>query len=220
MDHKLLAQQLRKPNGELAAIVAESMNENNRIMTLHSIEILGIQNGDSILEIGPGNGKFAEVVVQKADQVSYYGVDYSPDMVKIASNLNVHLLETGQVRFMEGSAEALPLEDQTADKIFTVNTVYFMEDPEFCFREMFRVLKPGGICCITFASKSSMESLPFVRFGFRLYETEEIAALITNADFQVEKIISQKEAPRQVEEVTVQREINFVIAKKPKGLLI
>lgn len=216
MDYKILAQQLRKPNGEYAAKVAESMNENNKFMTLHSIELLDIQDGDEILEVGPGNGKYAEVVVQKASDVTYLGVDYSADMVKIASEINANLLESGKVKFMEGLAESLPLEDQTADKIFTVNTVYFMDEPEICFREMYRVLKPGGICCITFASKASMQNLPFVQHGFHMYEAEELSEIIKKAGLLIDKIISHKEAPRHVEEVSVEREINFVIAQKPE----
>ena len=214
MDYQLLAQQLRKPSGEFAEKVAESMNENNKFMTLHSIELLDIRNGEKILEIGPGNGKYAEIVVRKANDVTYVGIDYSPDMIKIATDMNAHLLESAELSFQEGLAESLPMEDQSVDKIFTVNTVYFMEDPAVCFGEMKRVLKPGGVGCITFAAKSSMQNLPFVHYGFTMYEAEEVAEIIKKSGLFVEDIIIQKEELRQVEEISVQREIIFILAKK------
>lgn len=215
MDHQLLAQQLRKPSGEYADKVAESMNENNKFMTLNSVDLLDIQDGEKILEIGPGNGKYAEFVIKKANAVTYLGIDYSTDMVKIASELNADFIESGQVQFKEGLAELLPAEDQSIDKIFSVNTVYFMDEPGICFREMKRVLKPGGICCITFAAKSSMQNLPFVQYGFTMYEAEELAAIIKESGLQIEKIVSHKEEIRQVEDISVQREIIFILAKNP-----
>lgn len=214
MDYQLLAQQLRKPSGEYAEKVAESMNESNKFMTLNSIELLDIQDGEKVLEIGPGNGKYAEIVIAKANGVSYLGIDYSADMIKIANDINAQLLESGKARFIEGTAEALPVENNSIDKIFSVNTIYFMEDPGICFSEVKRVLKPGGTCCITFAAKSSMLNLPFVQYGFTMYEAEEIAFIIKESGLQIEDIISHKEEIRQVEGMSVQREINFILAKR------
>jgi hypothetical protein len=59
-----------------------------------------------------------------------------------------------------------------------------------------------------------MLNLPFVQYGFTMYEAEEIAAIIKESGLQVENIISHKEDIRQVEGMSVQREINFILAKK------
>lgn len=214
MDHQFLAQQLRKPSGEHAEKVAESMNENNKFMTTNSIELLGIRDGEKILEIGPGNGKYAELVVKKGNNVSYFGIDYSVDMVRIANELNSNSIDSDRIQFIEGSAESLPLDDHSVDKIFTVNTVYFMEDPTICFLEMKRVLKPDGLCCITFAGRASMINLPFVQYGFTMYEAEELAEIMRKSGLMVEKIMLHREDSRQVEDISVQREINFIIARK------
>jgi SAM-dependent methyltransferase len=54
----------------------------------------------------------------------------------------------------------LPFEDETFDKIFTVNTVYFWENPVEFLNEIYRVLKDDGTFVLTFGQRDFMEKLP------------------------------------------------------------
>ena len=50
----------------------------------------------------------------------------------------------GLVEFIEGSAEAIPLDDECVDTVVTTWTLCSIPDAPCSLREMRRVLKPGG----------------------------------------------------------------------------
>src|SRR5690606_19647135 len=83
------------------------------------------------------------------------------------------------------SSDLLPFRDAAFDKVFTVNTLYFWEEPELQLSEIRRVLRPTGIFCLAIASKAFMETLPFSRYGFRLYSPEEASQLLANNGFTI-----------------------------------
>jgi len=144
MDFQLLAAQLRQPHGEMGKKVGESMNASNELINNQAIAALNIKPNDTILEIGMGNGFFCKNVLQAADGVTYTGCDFSELMIVEASKLNEHFVSAQQAIFILGNAEQLPFEASYFHSVFTVNTIYFWEDPNKVLTEIHRVLKPGG----------------------------------------------------------------------------
>lgn len=79
--------------------------------------------------------------------------DYAPGRV-IAVDMTAAMLERGrdnvaltgltQIEYREGYAEALPVEDATADLVISNGVINLSPDKAAVFREAFRVLKPGG----------------------------------------------------------------------------
>ncbi|RYD81064.1 MAG: methyltransferase domain-containing protein, partial [Sphingobacteriales bacterium] len=69
------------------------------------------------------------------------------------------------------SASKLPFKDQYFNKAFTVNTVYFWENPMAEMQEIYRLIKPGGAFILAFRPKHTMQNYPFTVYGFRMYET-------------------------------------------------
>lgn len=72
------------------------------------------------------------------------GVDYSPVSVKTSLKTNRQDVESGKMKVLEGSVEALPFADDGFDKIITVESFYFWPDPQENLKEVRRVLKEGG----------------------------------------------------------------------------
>lgn len=178
---ELLAQNLRCPKGEAGRQVAYTMNISNKEMIQQTIERLQLSDYDQILELGPGNGKHVQDLMRFADQMSYEGLDISDDMVTECRNL----VDMDSVHFQIYDGKSIPFEEESFDKIFTVNTIYFWDEPEQLAGEIARVLRPGGIALLTFADKQFMQHLPFVNYGFRLYDREEAERLLKKAGLSI-----------------------------------
>ncbi|NJL36736.1 MAG: class I SAM-dependent methyltransferase [Leptolyngbyaceae cyanobacterium RM2_2_4] len=49
--------------------------------------------------------------------------------------------------------QSLPLPDQSFDAVLNTVSVQYLQHPEQVFAEIYRVLKPGGICIISFSNR-------------------------------------------------------------------
>ncbi|BAV04226.1 Methyltransferase domain-containing protein [Filimonas lacunae] len=216
MEPHYLAAQLRKPEGEAGHRVAENMNTSNSLIILHTIEKLHLQPNDAVLEIGMGNGFFCKDVLAAADNVTYTGCDFSPLMIQEANTFNQERISAGKASFYEASAHAMPFADNTFSKIFTVNTIYFWEQPVQELTEIHRVLQPGGRAIISLRTRTSMLQLPFTAYDFHLYEKEELLPLFAAAGFADVRIEEELEPPFEVHghDTHVQLHALYVIAGK------
>jgi ubiquinone/menaquinone biosynthesis C-methylase UbiE len=97
---------------------------------------------DKALEIGAGTGFFSLNLRQARVLGEVHVTDISPGMVEAAKH-NARMLGfdiEGQV----ADAEFLPYEDATFDLVVGHAVIHHLPDVELAFREMVRVLKPGG----------------------------------------------------------------------------
>jgi ubiquinone/menaquinone biosynthesis C-methylase UbiE len=93
-----------------------------------------------VLEIGVGSGRNLPFYSLSAQRV--IGLDPSPKLLSMARQVARSPLVP--VEFVEGSAEAIPLEDTSVDTVVTTWTLCSIPDAQRSLREMRRVLKPGG----------------------------------------------------------------------------
>lgn len=213
-DLKELAIQLGNPSGRKGIEIAEMMDRNNIAMTLHSIDNLGIQNQDKILEIGHGNCGHLKLILNKSSEIQYTGYDISELMNEEAKKLNSDLIQNYSVEFKLYDGENFPELDNFFDKIFTVNTLYFWQNPIEFLNEIYRITKPNGIFCLTFAEKDFMKTLPFTQFGFKLYSLEDVQELIQNSEFKIEKTETQTEEIQAKSGEMVKRKFVTLVLKK------
>ncbi|SHM59738.1 Methyltransferase domain-containing protein [Chryseobacterium carnipullorum] len=188
---KILAQNLANPQGEKGIEIGEMMNATNISMTLESIKTLLIEDDEYILEIGHGNVGHLKNILSRAQNLKYTGVDISQTMHDEAKRLNEDFKSQADFVLYEG--KELPFEDQTFDKIFTVNTVYFWENPVEFLNEIHRVLKKDGIFVLTFGQRQFMETLPFTEYNFTLYSNSEMEELVSESHFKRMKISEKEE---------------------------
>lgn len=92
-----------------------------------------------VLDIGCGVGDALAVLREKKGISSVAGIDLAESMLDHARQKN----PGGD--FRQGSAQGLPWSDETFDFVFSVESLYYHEDPRATLAEAFRVLKPGGI---------------------------------------------------------------------------
>jgi ubiquinone/menaquinone biosynthesis C-methylase UbiE len=180
-----LASQSRRPKGVIGKLMGKLMNKFNAQMNETTIQLLGIDEDEYVLEIGFGNGKYIAEIIEKVQGTHVFGLDFSDAMVKTATKLNKNSIEQGRVQIAQGEVEKIPFSDGMFDKIFTVNTIYFWSDPILGLQEIKRVLKPGGRLVITFRSKDIMSQRTSDEYDFSLYtpEVEEVETLLKETGY-------------------------------------
>lgn len=191
-----IARQLRKPEGEMGKKIGIMMNEGNLFMNKSAIEALSLTPGDHILEIGPGNGLFVKDILSVDDSIRYTGVDFSELMIEEAKEINSEWLEKKRAEFVLANVEKLPCKDHSFTKIFTINTLYFWNEPKIVLKEIKRVLKPGGKFLLVFRPEESLSQLPFTKFGFKMYKSSEASELLSQNDFKIIDTLEINDAPR------------------------
>ncbi len=100
--------------------------------------------GEVVVDVGCGAG-FDTLIA--ARQVGASGrvlsVDMTPEM-RAKAAASVAAMGLSNVEVLEGFAESLPVGDGMADVLISNGVVNLCPDKQAVFREMFRVLKPGG----------------------------------------------------------------------------
>ncbi len=108
-----------------------------------------IKEGHTVLDLGSGAGN--DVFVARSivgDNGKVIGVDMTEEMIEKA-NLNKDKLGYQNVEFRFGEIENLPVADNEIDVIVSNCVLNLVPDKAKAFREMYRVLKPGGHFCIS-----------------------------------------------------------------------
>jgi len=112
-------------------------------------EYAGIKEGDTVIDLGSGAGNDCFIASQLVGaNGEVIGVDMTPQMIERAK-ANAEKLEYTNVKFRLGEIENLPVTANKADVIISNCVINLVPDKYAAFREMMRVLKPGGHFCIS-----------------------------------------------------------------------
>jgi SAM-dependent methyltransferase len=178
---KILAQQLSNPEGENGKEVAKMMNETNISMIKESIKALHLVDNDKVLELGHGNAGHLSYLLDFAENIQYTGLEISKTMKPEAESINSKYLPQAEFHLYNGNK--IPFDSESFNKVMTVNTIYFWENPVEFFNEIYRVLEKNGSFVLTFAKKDFMKTLPFTS-DFKLYNYEDVEELVAQTNFK------------------------------------
>jgi ubiquinone/menaquinone biosynthesis C-methylase UbiE len=205
-DPRFIARQLRKPSGEFAAKIAQRMNYVNEVLYDFLIDLLELKDNEKVLEIGFGNGKFFKKLFERRNNIQVYGIDYSKEMVEEADENNSSEILSGALNIKLAGSDNIPFEQNFFDKVFCNNVIYFWEEPDKHLKEIHRVLKPGGKFFSGLKTKESTLKLPFSRYGFVIYESEEWKLILEQNGFsqisinrKLDPVIEEDGEPVQLE---------------------
>ncbi len=137
----------RKPEGELGENLINMMNENHESMAKWAVNYLDISNSDVILDVGCGGGVNVERFLKMTEN-KVYGLDYSKTSVLKSSHKNRKAVDDKRCEIIEGSVSKMPFDDNTFDIVTAFESVYFWPDFVNDLKEVFRVLKDGGVIFI------------------------------------------------------------------------
>jgi ubiquinone/menaquinone biosynthesis C-methylase UbiE len=159
----------------------ETLAQNDR-----AIEALGVVDGDNVLDIGCGPGRSLSELATRTPKGRVVGSDPSQLMTEIASRRNQALVGKGRVQIVIAGAEALPFADNTFDKALCVHVLYFWSDLRASFREIARVLRPGGKFALLFRSTrdhAAVNAFPAEVYSFR--DVADVRDALLAEGFQV-----------------------------------
>jgi ubiquinone/menaquinone biosynthesis C-methylase UbiE len=108
------------------------------------IGLLELKPGETVLDLGSGAGIDAFLAAREVGpEGRVIGVDMTPQMLDRARR-NAASVGHDNVEFRAGRLEALPVEDASIDAITSNCVINLVPDKAAVFREVARVLKPGG----------------------------------------------------------------------------
>jgi ubiquinone/menaquinone biosynthesis C-methylase UbiE len=154
--------------------------------------------GKDVLEVGSGRGGGASYITRYYHPRSYRAIDISEDVIRFCNNYyNVDGLS-----FKRGHAEELPIEDGSCDVVVNVESARCYRDVLAFFREVARVLRPGGH--FMFADMIPPDHLKEMRVklkscGFRIRHQTEITGNVVKAlekDSRRREEIIRKRVPK------------------------
>ncbi|MCX5771896.1 MAG: methyltransferase domain-containing protein [Candidatus Hydrogenedentes bacterium] len=113
------------------------------------VALAELRPGEIVLDLGSGGGLDAFVAAHLVGPTGrVIGVDASTEMVKRADE-NAKKAGVENVEFKQGLIERLPLDDSSIDVAVSNCVMNHCADKVLAFKEVCRVLKPGGRMCVS-----------------------------------------------------------------------
>ena len=176
--------QFAKPTGFFGKILAKGMARGHKEFYKNAVKAINPKKDDKYLEIGFGSGIFIKKYMSHVSKIA--GIDYSEDMVKLASDINRKLVESGKAEFKQGYASSLPWADNEFTVVAAIEVFFFLNETEKTLKEIFRILKPGGrlIIEMAFNKDDGVDHKRHIKkMNLKLYSGKEMKKLLNEAGF-------------------------------------
>ncbi len=113
------------------------------------VAVAELHEGETVLDLGSGGGIDVLLSAKRVGASGYaYGLDMTDEMLQLARK-NAADAGATNVEFIKGTIESIPLPDDSVDVVISNCVVNLAADKGAVFREVARVLRPGGRIGIT-----------------------------------------------------------------------
>ncbi|MBT8506908.1 methyltransferase [Methanomicrobiaceae archaeon CYW5] len=116
------------------------------VIARNIVDRFGIVSGVCV-DIGSGPASLAIAIAGLTD-LAVIALDYSDEMHEAARRNIADAGLADRIELLCGDVHAIPLPDDSADLIISRGSMFFWDDIHTAFREIYRILKPGGKTCI------------------------------------------------------------------------
>lgn len=177
-----------RPEGILGRILISRMNIGTHYaLAQWGLGNLNISENASALDIGCGGGANVKKLLGICKNGRACGVDYSPVSVEKSKKYNKREIKNGRCEILQADVRSLPFENESFDAVTAFETVYFWQDINSAFREVYRVTKPKGCFAVvqeTDGKSSRAQETSALIDGMSFYTPEEIQSLLKQAGFK------------------------------------
>lgn len=189
---EFIARQGRRPTGLLGYFVAFIMARETEPENIQTLDFLEMKPNDKILEVGCGHGATLWSAAKRCANLSVTGIDFSDVMLSVARRRNRKMIASGRIKIDKGDSANLPYLNDDFDKIYSVHTIYFWQNPEIHLREILRVLTPSGQFVLGFRSgDDAVFAEKFPSSIYTLRKAAKVDALLRQCGFRQVRLQKQ-----------------------------
>ena len=185
----------RKPVGLGGKIMVAMMNFGHSAMAEWGLHFLQPAPDAMVLDCGCGGGANIKKLLKLCPKGRVQGIDYSAVSVEKARKVNAGAIAAGQCTVQQASVAELPFEAEQFDVVTAFETVYFWPELAQNFREVYRVLKPGGtllICNESNGDTDKDKKWTEIIGGMTIYKDAELKTYLEQAGFHDVQIHKKK----------------------------
>ena len=176
----------RKPVGLGGKIMVAMMNFGHSAMAAWGLHFLQPAPDAMVLDCGCGGGANIKTLLKRCPKGKVQGIDYSAVSVEKARKVNAGAIAAGQCTVQQASVAKLPFEAEQFDVVTAFETVYFWPELAQNFREVYRVLKPGGtffICNEANGETAKDDKWTRIINGMTIYTDADLKVYLEQAGF-------------------------------------
>ncbi|MFH1739123.1 MAG: class I SAM-dependent methyltransferase [bacterium] len=142
-----MAERTYMKDGELLTIaeLRQRFPENNVPLGKRQRKVIGLIEGERVLDVGCYYGAFAYAVSTERPECAVVGVDYVDDHVDAAGCL----FQRENLQYQKADVYQLPYPEESFDCVCLQNVIEHLDEPATALREIYRVMKPGGVFILT-----------------------------------------------------------------------
>jgi ubiquinone/menaquinone biosynthesis C-methylase UbiE len=180
-----IARQASHPKGLLGWVVAQIMSRETGWENNKAIDLLGLEPGQSVLDVGCGHGASLKTLASHVEHGRVAGLDPSAVMVGVAQKN----ARSRTIEIVRGEAHDMPFETAAFDAAMSLHTIYFWDDPVKELREINRVVTPHGRFVLGFRSTQDQRFVSdSPQAVYHIRSLEEVEALLNAAGWIIEDI--------------------------------
>ncbi len=176
----------RRPEGFGGKVMVAMMNLGHSALAGWGLGFAGGAADTDALDCGCGGGANIGKLLKKYPAGRVKGIDYSPVSVERSRRLNRRAIEAGRCEVLQASVAELPFADGQFGLVTAFETVYFWPELPQSFREVWRVLKPGGtflVCNECSGDTAKDDKWTEIVEGMRIYNDAKLRSAMEQAGF-------------------------------------
>jgi len=189
---KFVGTKFSNPRGITGRLFTKLMNIMNQKQYRAVLNNINLEPNDVLLDIGFGNGYLIHKLLKRNIPIKICGIDISNDMVSNVSKKYKRFIDDGCLNVDLENIANTSFENETYNKIYTVNTMYFWNELEKCFSEIKRILKPNGIFLNAVYTREFLDRIIYTKYGFNKYSIDDVIKITEENGMTIVKLVEIK----------------------------